>query len=253
MASFRLPAEPGRLGWLTTGAAVGVLAAVVLAPSFGSARTLAATDTGAVEHTISVTGTGSVLVKPDVADLSLGISITRDKAKDSEAAAAAAMTNVIAALKAAGVKDEDIQTATLSLQPVYDWSTNTQRLTGYQTDNIVQVTVRDLSKVGETLDAAVQAGATNVSGISFRVDDQKPVEVQARDAAMQDAKAKADALAKAAGVNIIGVQTISEISAPIPSPIMYANAGVAKDAATTPVQPGNVNLQVTVTVVYLIG
>jgi uncharacterized protein YggE len=253
MASFRLPAEPGRFGWLTTGAAVGVLAAVVLAPSFGPARTLAATDTGTVEHTISVTGTGRVLVKPDVADLSLGVSITRDKAKDSEAAAAAAMANVIAALKAAGIKDEDIQTVNLSLNPVYDWSTNTQRLTGYQTNNIVQVTLRDLTTVGATLDAAVEAGATTVDSLTFRVDDQKPVEAQARGAAMADAKAKADALAKAAGVNITGVQIISEISAPIPGPIMYATAGAPKDAAVTPVQPGTVTLEVTVTVVYLIG
>ena len=254
MASFRMPAEPGRLGWLTTGAAVGVLAAVVLAPSFGGATTRAATDNSTVEHTISVSGTGRILVKPDVADLSLGVSITRPKAKDSEAAAADAMASVIAALKAAGVKDEDIQTATLSLQPEYDWSTNTQRLTGYRTDNIVMVTLRDLAKVGETLDAAVEAGATNVNGITFRVDDQKPVEAQARDAAMQDAKSKADALAKAAGVNITGVATISEVSAPIPGPIMYATdsaAGVAR--SVTPVQPGNITLEVTVTVTYLIG
>ncbi len=253
MASFRLPAEPGRLGWLTTGAAIGVLAAVVLAPSLGATRALAATDTGTVEHTISVSGTGHILVKPDVADISLGVSITRDKAKDSEAAAATAMANVIAALKAAGIKDEDIQTANLSLQPVYDYSTNVQRLTGYETDNIVQVTVRDLTTVGDVIDAAVQAGATNVSGITFRVADQTPVESQARTAAMTDAKAKADALAKAAGVNITGVQSISEISSPIPSPVMFATAGAVKDSATTPVQPGNVTLDVTVTVVYLIG
>ena len=253
MASFRMPAESGRLGWLVSGAAIGVLTAVVLAPALGGAATRAATDNQPVEHTISVNGTGRILVKPDVADLSLGVSVTRPKAKDSEAAAADAMAAVIAALKAAGVKDEDIQTAQLALQPVYDWSSNTQRLTGYQTENIVQITVRDLSKVGDTVDAAVDAGATNVNGITFRVDDQKPVEAQARDAAMQDAKAKADALAKAAGVNITGVQTISEVASPMPGPIMFAAAGVAKDQASTPVQPGNVTLEVTVTVTYLIG
>jgi uncharacterized protein YggE len=208
-----------------------------------------------VEHTISVTGTGRIMVKPDVADLSLGVSISRPKAKDSEAAAAEAMANVIAALKAAGVKDEDIQTATVSLQPEYDWSANTQRLTGYRTDNIVMITVRDLAKVGDTLDAAVEAGATTVNGLSFRVDDQKPVEVAARDAAMSDAKSKADALAKAAGVNITGVASISEVSTPIPTPIMYAtdSAGAAQGKIATPVQPGTVTLEVTVTVTYLIG
>jgi uncharacterized protein YggE len=252
MASFRMPADSGRLGWLTTGAAVGVLAAVVLAPSFGPAQTRAATDNSPMEHTISVTGRGRVLAKPDIAELSLGVSISRQKARDSEAAAAEAMANVIAALKAAGVKDEDIQTATLSLQPEYDWTNNSQRLTGYRTDNIVMVTLRDLAKVGETLDAAVDAGATNVNGLSFRVDDPKPVETQARAAAMSDAKTKAEALAKAAGVNITGVATISEIQTPIPGPIMYAGVA-ARDAATTPIQPGNVTLEVTVTVTYLIG
>ena len=254
MVSFRMPADSNRLGWLTTGAAVGVLAAVVLAPSFGGAATRAATDNQVVEHTISVTGTGRILVKPDVADLSLGVSISRLRAKDSEAAAAEAMASVIAALKAAGIKDEDIQTATLSLNPEYDWSSNTQRLTGYRTDNIVMVTVRDIAKVGDTLDAAVEAGATTVNGLSFRLNDQKPVETQARDAAMSDAKTKADALAKAGGVNITGVASISEVSAPIPTPIMYAAdaaAGLAKSA--TPVQPGQITLEVTVTVTYLIG
>lgn len=253
MASFRMPIDSSRLGWLTTGAAVGVLAAVVLTPSFGPARTRAATDNSSVQHTISVTGTGRVLAKPNVADLSLGVSISRPKAKDSEAAAAGAMTSVIAALKAAGIKDEDIQTATLSLQPEYDWSTNSQRLTGYRTDNIVLVTLRDLTKVGVTLDAAVQAGATNVNGLTFRVADHTPVEAQARIVAMQDAKAKAEALAKAGGVTITGVATISEIQTPIPGPIMYAGVDAAKSPATTPVQPGNVTLEVTVTVTYLIN
>jgi uncharacterized protein YggE len=254
MASFRMSAEPGRLGWLTTGAAVGVLAAVVLAPSFGPAATRAATDNSPVEHTISVSGVGRILIKPDVADLSLGISVVRQKARDSEAAAAEIMTKVIAALKAAGIKDADIQTSSLSLQPEYDWSSNTQRLTGYRTDNIVMVTMRDLSTVGETLDAAVDAGATTVNGLSFRVDDKGAVEAQARDAAMKDAKSKADALAKAAGVNITGVASISEVSSPIPGPIMYERmaAGVAKDSVT-PIEPGNVTLEVSVTVTYLIG
>lgn len=252
MASFRMSAEPGRLGWLTTGAAVGVLAAVVLAPSLGPTATRAATDGSPVEHTISVTGTGRILVKPDVADLSLGVSVVRLKARDSAAAAADIMAKVIEALKAAGVKDVDIQTATLSLQPEYDWSSNSQKLTGYRTDNIVMVTLRDLSKAGETLDAAVDAGATNVNGLSFRVDDQSAVESQARDAAMKDAKSKADALANAAGVNITGVASISEVSSPIPGPIMYAGGVAARDAVT-PIQPGNVTLEVTVTVTYLIG
>ena len=89
-----------------------------------------------------------------------------------------------------------------------------------------RITVRDLTKLGDTVDAAVDAGATQVNGITFRVDDQTKVEAQAREAAMKDAKGKADALAAAAGVNITGVASISEVSSPTPGPIYYAIGGL---------------------------
>ena len=247
-------ARRNRMSWLLGGAAVGVMSAIVLAPGFGGGISRAATDSNPPQHTISVSGTGRVLVKPDVADISLGVHVERGKAKESEIAAAELMGKIVDALKAAGVADADIQTANLSLQPTYDYSSSKQFITGYATDNVVSITVRDLSKVGETVDAAVDAGATQVNGISFRVDDQAKVEAQAREAAMKDAKSKADALASAAGVNITGVASISEVSSPIPTPYPYAvSAGApAQDRAVTPVEPGKVTLDVTVTVTYLI-
>jgi uncharacterized protein YggE len=244
-----------RLGWLLGGAAVGVMSAVVLAPSFGPGVSRAA-DSNPPEHTISVSGTGRVLIKPDVADVSLGVHVERGKARESEVAAAEAMGKIIAALKAAGVADADIETANISLQPTYDYSSSKQTITGYATDNLVSITVRDLTKVGATVDAAVDAGATQVNGITFRVDDQSKVEAQARAAAMKDAKSKADALALAAGVNITGVASISEVNSPVPMPYPYdmrQSAGApAADRAVTPVEPGKVTLEVTVTVSYLI-
>jgi uncharacterized protein len=257
-------AARNRLGWLFAGATVGVMAAVVLAPNFGPTSGRAADPTastavaaGAAEHTISVTGTGRVLVKPDVADISLGVSVQRAKAKDSEQVAAAQMAAVVAALKAAGVGDTDIQTANVSLQPIYDYSTSKAVITGYETDNIVAITIRDISKVGDTIDAAVAAGATSVNGITFRVDNPTTVEAQARQAAMLDAKSKATTLAAAAGVTITGVASISEVSATAPQPIYYDRAAAASAPSmaapvTTPVQPGNVETDITVTVVYLI-
>lgn len=245
-----------RLGWLAAGAAIGVMTAVALAPSFGSTSTRAADPTTTpAEHTISVTGDGLVLIKPDVADLSLGVTIQRPKAKDAAQAAADAMSKVVDALKAEGIADVDIQTANLSLSPTYDYSTNKQVLTGFEADNIVTVTVRDLTKAGETVDAAVQAGATSVNGITFRVNDPTAVQAQARAAAMKDAKTKADALAQAAGVNITGVQSISEVSSPVPTPVTFdtrAAAGMPAASVPTPVQPGNIEVDVSVTVTYLI-
>ena len=259
MTTALTSAARNRLGWLLAGATVGVMAAVALAPTFGPTSSRAADPAAATapEHTISVTGTGRVLVKPDVADISLGVSVQRAKAKDSEQVAATQMAAVVAALKAAGVGDTDIQTANVSLQPIYDYSTSKPVITGFQTDNIVSITIRDISKVGDTIDAAVGAGATSVNGITFRVDNPTTVEAQARQAAMLDAKAKADTLATAAGVTIRGVASISEVSASTPQPIYYdkaaAGSAPAADArVTTPVQPGTVETDIMVTVVYLI-
>jgi hypothetical protein len=255
MASLHVSSEPGRLGWLTTGAAVGVLAALVIAPNLGGAGVARAQSSGTPpEHTISVTGTGRVLIEPDVADMSFGVSVRRDRAAASAQDAADLMTKVVNALKAAGIADKDIQTANISIQPVYDYSGHVPVLTGYETDNLVSVTMRDLTKVGQTIDSAVTAGATNVSGITFRVDDPTGAEKQARDQAMADAKSKADALAAAGNVTITGIQSISEVSAPVPMPFPYeARAAAAGDTATTPVEPGNVTTEVTVSVVYLIS
>ena len=244
------PSSGDRSSVLLIGALLGLLVAVVVAPGLLPAR--AADDAQPPEHSISVTGVGRILIRPDVADLTLGITVERTRAREAGVDAAEYMTAVVAALRAAGVAETDIQTSMVSLQPVYDWNSTPQRITGYTSDNIVRVTVRDLSTAGAVIDAAVDAGATNVSGISFRVDDQTAAERQARTAAMVDARAKADALAGAGDVRITGVITISEVSSPWPGPIPYP---VAEDdgRATTPIQPGNVELNVTVTVVYSIG
>jgi uncharacterized protein YggE len=165
------------------------------------------------------------------------------------------MQAVIAALRKAGIADKDIQTTSLSLQPVYDYSTNNNppRLTGYQIVNAVQATVRKLDTISDVIDGALAAGATTLDGITFRVDDPTAAEAQARDAAMKNARAKADALAKAAGVSITGVSSISEQSGSVPVPVPYYAAGAAGDkAASTPVQVGTNEVDVSVGVVYLI-
>ncbi len=255
MASLHVTSEPRRLGWLAAGATAGVLSALVIAPALGPAVVQAQTAATTPEHTIAVTGTGQVLIAPDVADMSFGVTVRRDRATASTQDAAQEMTKVVAALKAAGVADKDIQTSDISVQPVYDYSGNNPVLTGYETDNTVAVTLRDLTKVGPTIDDAVNAGATNVGGITFRMDDPSKAEAQARDQAMADAKGKADALASAGNVTITGIQSISEISSPTPVPFPYAARGAAAGdtSAVTPVEPGNITTEVTVSVVYLIN
>jgi uncharacterized protein len=243
---------PNRLGWLAGGALVGVLAVVMAGPALTSVH--AQDTTTPTEHTLSVTGTGIVFVKPDIADVTLGVSVQRGKAREAEVAAAAEMQKIIEALKAQGIAEEDIQTATLSLEPIYDYEPTPAKLIGYQATNIVSVTIRDITRAGAVVDAAADAGATSIGGISFRLDDQSAVEAQARDLAMTNARAKADALATAAGVTITGVITISEYSAPTPGPIPYDEGRDAAAAGrpVTPVLGGNIQLMVSVSVVYSI-
>ena len=141
----------------------------------------------------------------------------------------------------------------MSLGPVYDWRNNTQRIRAYQLTNIVTVTVRDLEKLGDVLDDGVTAGATSVEGITFDVADRNAAEAQAREAAVKDAKAKAETLATGVGVRITGVASMSEsVSTPIWYDRQFAGAAVAEDAAT-PILAGSTDVTNSVSVTFLIG
>jgi uncharacterized protein YggE len=248
---------PASLLVLVAGALlVGLAAGPVLAAATAPQRVVyaaPAAEGDTAHHTKTVAGRGQVTVVPDMATVNLGVLVQRDKAKAAREAGARAMTEVIAALKALGIDDKDIQTAWVSLNPVYDYRSTTQRITGYQLQNTVSVTVRDLSKISDVLDDSVISGATTVNGISFDVADRTAAEANARTAAMVDAKAKADTLAGAAGVAITGVASISES---VSTPIWYAPemsaAGAAEDRASTPVMPGSTDVTISVSVSYLI-
>jgi uncharacterized protein YggE len=241
-------------------AAVGVslFLAATSAPSLTPRGTLAVDSSGtAPEHTISVSGTGTVTLMPDVADLQLGVLTSRPTVKAAQADAAVAMTRILAALKALGIDDKDIQTSNVSLQPTYDYSSgmNPPRITGFQMSNSVTVTIRDLDKLGDAIDNSVAAGATSLDGVTFRVNDETSAEAQARQAAMTEARSKADTLAAVAGISIAGVASIAETSAPIQYPTNYTLGGAsAPDVAkvATPIQAGTTDVTITVAVVYLI-
>jgi uncharacterized protein len=247
-------------GARTRALAVGVLAGAIGAALVTSAlapRPAFAVDPAAPkEHTITVSGTGRVIVSPDVADLRLGISVTRATVKDARNVAAEQMARVIAALRKLGIADKDLQTTGLSLQPNYTYpNSGTPRLTGYTLSNGVSVTVRDLNKLGDAIDNGLAAGATTLDSVSFRVDDPAKAQDEARKQAMAQAKAKAQTLASGAGVSIQGVASINETSAALPPPIYYDGArfGAAVKDAATPVQVGTNDVMVTITVEYLIG
>ena len=232
----------------------GVIAGMLVGPTL--AQTPGPTivpGTNHNEHTISVNGVGTIKVTPDVADVQLGIQITRDTAKAARDDAADAMNQVLAALRALGIADADLQTSYVNIGPVYDYSGQTQRITGYQVSNTINIHVRDLAKLAAVVDDSVAAGANTVNGITFDVADRSAAERQAREAAVRDARAHADTLAAAAGVTIVGVASISEAQMVSPWPYPMARTEFAAADMSTPVLPGTSDVSLTISVVYLIG
>lgn len=233
----------------------GALGAVIVAVAALSVRTgpvtgAPATGTDPAIHTITVSAVGKVTVVPDVARVNLGVTITKSTVKAARAAGAQSMTDIIAAVKALGVAEADIQTTNLSLYPQYG-NGSTPKIVGYQISEQVQITVRDLDKAGDVVDAATAKGATDVNGISFEFADPAKVQNDARAAAVTAARTSAEAMAAAGHVTLGTVVSITD--ATTPSPIFYGygamKAAPLADVAT-PVQPGTQDLSATVTVVF---
>ena len=227
-----------------------MLAAAIAGP--GAVLAQAQSDSDDPTRTISVSGTGRVKAEPDVADINLGVTKQGNDAMEASSKAAEAMDTMIEALLGLGIAENDIQTTSLNLNPTYDWEDNPPNIVGWEANNMVRVTVRDINSVGNVVDTATKAGATNVNGISFRVEDPTAAEAEARTAAVQAAELKATQLAQAAGVNIVGVISISESGGQQPEPIYMAREEMAFDsaAAGTPVLPGEVELSISVLVQY---
>ena len=207
-------------------------------------------------RTITVTGTGRASVRPDIADLRLGVTITEPTVDAARDASAEALGGVLSRLKGLGVEDRDLRTSIVSVQPQYDYSQQNAppRLVGYQFTNLVAATIREIDKVGDAIDRALGAGATTIDQISFRVEDQSAAEKEAREAAVADARLRADTLAAVAGVMIAGVAGMVEGGGgPIPYPGPFERAAFAVKDAGTPVEAGMNEITATVTVTYLIA
>ena len=166
------------------------------------------------------------------------------------------MDAMLAATDAAGVARADVRTTTLSVQPRYDYRDGKPpMLTGYELANVVEVTIRDLARIGDVVDGTLAAGATSMDSLSFRLADPRPAEREARVAAMAEARARADVLAEAADLRITGVDRVVEGAAlepPIPMPKGERMMLAAADAGT-PVQAGSQEVAVSVTVMFRTG
>lgn len=212
------------------------------------------TDPSTDPGTIVVSGTGRVAVEPDVADLRLGVALSRPTVEAARAVAAETMAAILVSVEGGGVARRDIRTSVLTVQPRYDYREGkAAKLTGYDLANAVEVTVRDLGKLGAVVDGALAAGATSLDGLSFRVDDPRDAESAARTAAVAQARERAGVLATAAGVRLKAVTGIVEGGPPPtwPQP-RAAKMALAADAETQ-VEAGTTEIAVTVTVTFAIS
>ena len=224
-----------------------IVAAAALATRPGPAIGAPTTGGEPAPRTITVSATGSVTLVPDVARVNVGVTVTRPTVKEARDAASTAMTATIAAIKALGIEDKDLKTVAIDLSAQYSTDL-TPKIIGYRMSQQLQITVRDLARAGDVVDAATANGATDVNGLWFEVGDPASATDLARADAIGKARTSAQAMASAAGVLLGAVVSISEGAIYYPGPAYYAGAAVRDEA--TPVQAGTQDVQATVTMVF---
>ena len=241
-----------RIG-MTIGVVAAILVLAVLAGLVGLlyARPATAQTVGVPGmRQVTVVGHGEVKGKPDTATIQIGVETEAAVAKDALAKNTEEAAALQAKLKELGVADEDMQTSNFSIYPTY--GTDGRQITGYHVSNSVIVKIRALDQTGTLLDQVVQAGANSISSITFSVEDPNALLGQARERAIQDAKAHAEQLAKAGDAAVGDVLVITEnVGAQPPMPLMMeAQAAQAADSKAVPVQPGEQSFSVDVQVTY---
>ena len=245
---------------LVSVAAAVALVGAVLGVRVGAPGVEAQTvGTGEVAQTIVVVGEGEASGVPEVATVSLSVQNEGKTAREAIDANSAAMAAVIEAMKRIGVPDRGLRTSGLSINPVrarqQPGDTQPPSIVAYQAVNTLSVTVEPATKAGEVIDVGIGAGANVAGGVRFALKDDAALQKEALDMAVKAARVKADAMAGAAGVRIIGVRTMSEEGGQ-GVPVMRAEAQglAAADARIAPpVQPGELTLRTRVRIVYSFG
>lgn len=206
---------------------------------------------------LSVSAEASAKRVPDVATISTGVVTQAADANAAMRANAVQMDKVMAAIKAAGIGERDVQTSGINLNPQYKYAENMPPvIVGYQASNTVNVKVRELAKLGKVLDALVAQGANQINGPSFGIDKPEAAFEEARVAAVKKAQAQAQTYARTLGLQVKRIISISEGGASLPRPVPVmrmmaaADAGYAKE---TSVAPGESAVSVSVEMVFELG
>lgn len=214
---------------------------------------------------ISVTGEGKVAMKPDIAMLNVSVVTEAKKIKGAQLDNSRLSGSVLGFLKEKEVAEKDIKSVNYSIYPQYNYydtpvclaypcpPRRPPEVVSYQVRHTLEIKVRDLDEVDDLLDGVVSAGATEVGSVSFTVEDEEKVKQESRKKAIEDAKAKAEVLARDLGVRIGKIVGFSESGGPFPiyARTFEAKGGFGGDVAPTPeVQPGEQEVRSTVTITY---
>jgi len=207
------------------------------------------------QPSLVVSATGKAYGAPDVAKITLSVVEQGDTVAAVTQSGNDAMAKVVAGLKTAGIDDKDIQTTAYNLSPRYNYNKNPYEIIGYDLTQSATVKVRQLANVSTVVDQATQAGANSVSTPNFEIDEPEAVKNEARLDAFNKAKLQAEGLAQAAHVSLGKILTFTEDDGATPGPIYYgAKDMVLGSAGTTatqaPIEVGNQEVAVTVTVTY---
>jgi uncharacterized protein YggE len=210
-----------------------------------------------VNRAITVVGEGKVSIEPDIARVSIGVETMKNTVQEASAENKTTVEAVLAALRAQGIEDKDIQTSGFSIYaerygpegPLPEGDVR------YRVSNNVAVVIRNLENVGTVLDAAVEAGANNIYGVEFALDDTSAVESDARQKAIADAKAKAEDIATLSSLTLGEVVSVSEIIGTGSGFYAgnFAEQSRMMGGGGAPIQPGQLELVMQLQVVYAIG
>lgn len=221
-----------------------LLASIILLGLLAACSPAAAPTSPDNVRLLTVNGIGRVTIVPDMATVNIGVRSEADSVTDALESNTAQANAISQALKEMGVEEKDIQTSNFNVYPTDRWNPMTGEVEGryFVVENNVNVTVRELSSLGEVLNTVVEAGANSIYGISFNVEDRSAAVAEARDLAIADAKAKAEAIAASAGVQLGELTSISVYESGMPIGYFDGKGGMAAAEMAVPIAAGTLTI-----------
>lgn len=235
-----------------------LLAGTLALATISTTHALANDDDDAAIPTLTVSGTAVVTAAPDQAKIHLAVISEGEDATDVARENARLTNAVIRALQGAGADEDDIDTASFRVEPMYDYKRQREgkppTIIGYRISNEVQVTTLDLDKTGELIGAGIEAGANRINSLQFTLRDNTAQRAEAIARAAAAARADATALAEAAGIELAGIQRI-DLTPSYVQPVqrqLLGRSAVSMESAAPPINPGDIEVRAQVNIVYRI-